>query len=241
MVHVYSCYFPTAWDADERAEQLYDVLEVILDCSRKTSATPIPRGEFNANVGSAPNELVGMFGQGCRNERGWCLSRWVLSHQFDIASRMAAAASTVDSWTLKRAHDGAMVQLDYIVFHLRFETTATSHDFSIGIGVEPCAGHCQLQLRFGQQCEFQRKRRHFRNWQPHLDDNCRATRYQVMLRKLLEKQSNINFESMGSCLHIAAMTGGSCSRARARFDPSPTQRDLRLRRRACADSPTRKK
>ena len=131
----------------------------------------------------------------------------VLSHQFRITSRMAAAASTVDSWTCKRAHD-----------------------FSIGIGVDHRAVHCQLQLRVGQQRDLQR------NWQPYLDDNCCATRYQVIFQKLLAKQSNINFESMESCSHIAATSGGSCSRVRARFEPSPTVRDLRLRRRACADS-----
>ena len=44
-------------------------------------------------------------------------------HQFHITSRMAATASTVDSWTCKRAHDGAMIQTDYIVADLRFEPT----------------------------------------------------------------------------------------------------------------------
>ena len=64
LVHVYSCYFPTAWDPCEQVEQLCDVLDLILDYSRKPSATPILGGHFNANVGSArpreANELIGM-------------------------------------------------------------------------------------------------------------------------------------------------------------------------------------
>ena len=120
---------------------------------------------------------------------------------------------------------------------LRFEPTTTWHDFSIRIGLDHRAVHCQ---RVGQQGELQRKRRHFRNWQPYLEDMCCATRYQVMLQKLLANQSNIAFKRMESCLHIAATSGGSCSRPKAKFEPSPTLRDLRLRRRACADSSTRK-
>ena len=85
---------------------------------------------------------------------------------------------------------------------LRFESTTTWHDFSIGNGLDHRVVHCQFH----------------------------------MSRKLLAKQSNINFESMESCLHIAATSGGSCSRARARFQPSPELRDLRV----CADSSTRK-
>ena len=136
-----------------------------------------------------------MWGQGCRKERGRRLIRWVLSHPFHITSRVAAAASTADSWACKRAPDGAMVQWGWTVADLRLQPIITWHDSSIGIGVDHCAVHCRVQLRLGQQRELQRTRRHFRNWQPHLDDNCCATRYKVMFRKLLAQQSNINFES----------------------------------------------
>ena len=50
-LRMFNCYFPTAWDADGAVEQMYDVLNLLVDACVEAGDIPIVGGDFNACIG----------------------------------------------------------------------------------------------------------------------------------------------------------------------------------------------
>ena len=76
---VLSCYFPTAWDADGAVEQMYDLLNLLVDACVEAGDIPMVGGDFNARIGLIDGDdlallqHVGPIGLGQRNARGTML------------------------------------------------------------------------------------------------------------------------------------------------------------------------
>ena len=52
----FSVYFPTAWDADGAVEQMYDVLNLLVNACVEAGDIPIVGGNFKACLGSADTD-----------------------------------------------------------------------------------------------------------------------------------------------------------------------------------------
>ena len=76
---VFNLYFPTAWDADGAVEQLYDVLNLLVDACVEAEDIPIVGGDFNACIGLLESDdltilqHVGPIRMGRRNAKGTML------------------------------------------------------------------------------------------------------------------------------------------------------------------------
>ena len=75
-------YMPTTWHADDEVEEVYGLLDLLLDECTYNSILPLLGGDFNARLGACENgddsAVLGTWGLGRRNARGQLLARWVL-------------------------------------------------------------------------------------------------------------------------------------------------------------------
>ena len=75
-----SCYFPTTWDTDDAVDEVYSLLNTLLDNMGNKIA--LFGGDFNAAIGAkqACDDVVSLrqCGMGQRNDRGSTLAHWVL-------------------------------------------------------------------------------------------------------------------------------------------------------------------
>lgn len=111
-------YLPTNWASDVEVWGLYDLLSLALSQNCGGDGVTILGGDFNASIGHwcAGDDLCsGDWGMGFRNERGNTLLKWVAEHNLQILSRMNGTGHMSDSWTCRRALDGALVQLDLLI------------------------------------------------------------------------------------------------------------------------------
>ena len=135
---------------DDRVDELYSILDLMLLQTRASAAIPILGGDFNACIGAAlPQDdvaLLGFWGLGARHDRRSKLARWVFEHQFNIGSRFAAKSPMQDSWTCRRAFDNSCVQADFIICDLRLTPSPTWHDFSTATGVDHRCVHSLVEL-----------------------------------------------------------------------------------------------
>ena len=64
-------YFPTTWESEQAADELYDLLTLVID-SLPRNAVVITGGDFNATVGGPQAgddaNVLGCWGHGPRNE-----------------------------------------------------------------------------------------------------------------------------------------------------------------------------
>lgn len=67
-------YMPTTWHSDDDVEQVYGLLDVLLDECAHNSVLPLLGGDFNACLGACENgndsAVLGTWGFGRRNVRG---------------------------------------------------------------------------------------------------------------------------------------------------------------------------
>lgn len=144
-----ACYFPTSWDSDENVAEMYDMLNLVLVAYGSDGAIPLLGGDSNANSGMLQPEdgpdLVGSCGVCPRNEPGWLLSRWVGMRGLQILNRLKPQAFKDDNWTRRRAADGALVQLDFILGSVRCYGTIWVDD-SFPIGLDHRCVHRHLRI-----------------------------------------------------------------------------------------------
>ena len=121
------CYFPTSWDEEDGVDELYDLLNFLMEDCRRQGRKPVFGGDFNASLGKTlaadALDALGTYGDGPRNERGKKLARWVLQHGLQISSRHGNEGDVADSWTCQRYQDGGRVQIDYIIADSSFDVT----------------------------------------------------------------------------------------------------------------------
>ena len=76
-------------------------------------------GNYNASIG-APKAgddltLIGACGNGARNRRGARMIHWMSEHGFHILNRLDSTMTIEECWACKRAVDGPLVQLDFLL------------------------------------------------------------------------------------------------------------------------------
>ena len=116
---------------------------------------------------------MGSWAFGNRNAKGDRIIQWLLSHRFQIVGRFATTSHNADNWICKRARDGALVQLDFILVDMGVEPSLTWHDFAIATGVDHRCVRCRLHVPVATPRT--RMRKPGKAWQPFLDMNHVAT------------------------------------------------------------------
>ena len=88
---MFSSHFLTAWDADGAVQQMYDVLNLLVNVCVEAGDILIVGGDFNACIGSIDcDDLtflqhVGPIGMGQRNARGTMLIHSILQNKFYVS------------------------------------------------------------------------------------------------------------------------------------------------------------
>ena len=241
---VFSCYFPTTWDADGAVEQMYDVLNLLVDACVEAGDVPIVGGDFNACIGLIDGDdftllqHVGRIGMGQRNARGTMLIHWILQNKFYIFNR-DGSLQREESWTCRRASDGAHVQLDFIIGDAYFTLKKAWQDYCIPIGNDHRCVHCILSHTQPYKQPFRRKQV-LKGWKPMIDENGEPSTFQTLLETKMGEQDTLTFDAAERVLMSAAVATGTCVRHKFRFVPSDRLRNLRQRRKQVHDNATRK-
>ena len=138
---VFSCYMPTSWEPYHEVEQMYDLMELLLSNCERVGASAVVGGDFNAMLGDCreadDRDVLGTCGFGERNDRGWMMAHWVARTGLLVPSRLDPHVSVEDSWTCRRAMDGQLVQIDYILSTGNLALVTCRYDHSMPVGLEP--------------------------------------------------------------------------------------------------------
>ena len=149
----FSCYMPTSWEPYHEVEQMYDLMELLLSNCERASA--VVGGDFNAMLDDGreadDRDVLGTYGFGERNDRGWMMAHWVARTGLLVQSRLDPYVSVEDSWTCRRAMDGQLVQIDYILSPGNLALVTCKYDHSMPVGLDPRCVHCILQLCVGKR------------------------------------------------------------------------------------------
>jgi len=88
----FSCYMPTSWEPNHEAEQMYELLELLLSKCERLGASAVVGGDFNATLGDPcegdDTDILGSSGFGSRNDRGWMMAHWVARNGLLVQSRL---------------------------------------------------------------------------------------------------------------------------------------------------------
>ena len=179
---VFTVYFPTAWDEDGAVEQMYDVLNLVVNACVEAGDIPIVGGDFNACIGPINSDdltflqHVGPNGMGQRNARGTMLIHWILQNKFYIFNR-DSSLQQAESWTCCRVLDGAPVQLDFIIGDASFNLKKAWQDHCIPIGNDHRCVHCILSRKEPYKQQYRRKHL-LKGWRPFLGESRQPTGFQ---------------------------------------------------------------
>ena len=213
-------YMPTTWHSDDDVEQVYGLLDVLLDECAHNSVLPLLGGDFNACLGACENgddsAVLGTWGFGRRNVRGQLLARWVLQHGLCIFSRLETNMPVEDSWTCKRVSDNAFTQLDFIIGGLQFEHDKSWHDNCLGTGLDHRCVHSLLKTRVAKRTSAKRMSG-LKNWQPFIDNDGRPSDFQSCVRKLLRTNRTPTLPALEWILLTAGREHGKCRMAHFTF------------------------
>ena len=138
------CYMPTSWDTDAAVQENYSLLDLFILTAERTNAIPILGGDFNASIGAPkPGDdltLIGACGNGARNRRGARMIHWILEHGLQVLNRLDS------TMTCRRAMDGALVQLDFLLASLRVRVVRAWVDQSLPVGVDHRCVHSFIRI-----------------------------------------------------------------------------------------------
>ena len=106
-------------DPDDAVDEVYELLSTLIDNCTRNGCVPVVGGDFNAQIGALqPSDdaaCVGACGHGCQSARGERFVHWVLMHGLVVLNRQLDENLADDNWTCKRALDGALVQIDFVL------------------------------------------------------------------------------------------------------------------------------
>ena len=130
---------------------------------------------------------------------GSLLMEWVLEHGLQIFSRMKHSDCDHDSWTCQRASDKSLVQLDFLIGAMAFETQDTWNDFALPIGLDHRCVHCILHLPVQRPRHKSDRRRRLKHWVPYLDREGKPGLFQSFLRQRMSTCSHHSLENLETC------------------------------------------
>lgn len=107
-------------------------------------------GDFNASIGRRQDQddvtHIGTCGFGVRDSRGQTLVRWILEQGLQVLSRKCPECFGPTNWTCRRAGDGALVQIDFLLGHVSFDVDDVWNDFCVPVGVDHRRVHARIRL-----------------------------------------------------------------------------------------------
>ena len=160
---VFSRYVPTFWDADGAVEQMYAVLDLLVNACVEAGDVLIAGGNFNACTGSMNcDDLtflqhVGPIGMGQRNARGTMLIHLILRKKKTHIFNRQRSLQQTESWTCRRAFDGAYVQIDFIIGDAYSNLKKAWQHHCIPIGNDHSCVHCILSRTEPYKQQYPRK------------------------------------------------------------------------------------
>ena len=155
---------------------------------------------------------------GQRNARGTMLIHWILQNKLYIFNR-DSSLQQAESWTCRRALDGAYVQLDFIIGDASFNLKKAWQDHCIPIGNDHRCVHCILSRKEPYKQQYRRKHV-LKGWKPFLDESGQPAGFQMLLETKIGEQDTFTFDVAEIFLISTAVATGKCSRQKIRFEPS---------------------
>ena len=217
-----SCYFPTTWDTDDLVNEMYSLLDTLLETGNIGNKIALFGGDFNASIGNrqACDDVVhiGQCGMGQRNQRGSTLVHWVLEHGLQIFNRIRDVSFGLDTWTCKRTANNVLVQLDYIIGMPAFVMMSTWNDYELPIGLDHRCVHCILTLLDTTQ-GVQHRKHGLKHWMPNLDCHGEPQVFQDKLRAFFNGLP-FTCSSFEAGLLKAGEQGGTCTKRCVAFKSS---------------------
>ena len=232
------CYMPTSWDIEAAVEENYSLLDLLILNAERTNAIPILGGDFNAAIG-APQvgddlSLIGACGNGVRNHRGARMIQWILERGLQVLNRLDSTMAIQESWTCKRAVDGALVQLDFLLANLRVRVMRAWVEQSFPIGLDHRCVHCLICIGGVRPAQIKRCAK-LKHWQPYLDENGTPSGFHTTVATSLTNLPFVSAEALEQCLVVAGRNHGRRGFQQLRFVSSRLLTDLRFRRRQTND------
>ena len=232
------CYMPTSWDTDGAVEEVYSLLDMLIQNAERINAITVLGGDFNASIG-APEAgddltLLGACGNGARNWRGARMIHWISERGLQILNRLDSTMAIEECWTCTRALDGALVQLDFLLASLRVRVVKAWIDQSLPIGLDHRCVHCLIRIGGARPAKIKRCAK-LKHWQPHLDENGTPSPFHTAVAIALTKLPVVSAQGLEQCLVGAGRNHGRHGSQHLRFVPSRLLADLRLRRRQTND------
>ena len=205
------CYMPTSWDTDAAVEEVYLLLEMLIHTAERIKAVSLFGGDFNACIG-APKAgddltLIGACGNGARNRRGARMIHWILEHGLQVLNRLDATMTIEKCWTCRRAMDGALVQLDFLLASLRVRVVRAWVDQSLPVGVDHRCVHSFIRIGGLRPAQIKRCT-NLKHWQPDLDENGTPAGFHTTVTTALTKLPAVSAEGLEQCLVVAGRNHG---------------------------------
>ena len=111
-----SVYFPHGGYEDEAVEGLYSDIDKVVEGARRQHRTCMILGDWNAVLGPRQEgddqESVGIYGVGCRNERGDWMAKWASSQNLTVSNTCIEKAFD-QQWTY--SNSDLKRQIDYCI------------------------------------------------------------------------------------------------------------------------------
>jgi len=239
LFRAFSVYFPTTWDSDEAIDELYDLIDFLLEDCRTSERIPFVGGDFNASIGlrrpDDDTDALGAYGVGARNARGQLLIEFVLRNGLHILSRQGDAEKNADSWTCRRAMDSALVQIDFLLADFRLQCRKTWCDNCVGVGLDHRSLHCTIAcaVKVGSRKLPSAAHTSFKGWRPTLDQDGKPSAYQQhLVNNVANHGRNFSAEFFEELLEKSAAKFGSTSAENVNFKPSAALKAMRVQRRS---------
>ena len=201
-----TCLHPgNSWEPYHEVEQMYDLMECFTFKLRTCWCLSSGRRWLQCNVRWLPGSSWQRCPWNVWNDRGWMMAHWVARTGLLVQSRLDPHVNVEDSWTCRRAMDGQLVQIDYILTTGNLALVRCKYDHSMPVGLDHRCVHCMLQLCVGKRKKLKR-RISFKNWRPQLDHDHAPTPYQNHIRQVAKLKS-------GYCWFIGANLNSGRSKA----------------------------
>ena len=194
------------WDTDAAVEEIYSLLELLIHTAESMKAVSLFGGDFNASIGAPkPGDdltLIGACGNGARNRRGARMIHWILEHGLQVLNRLDSTMTIEKCWTCRRAMDGVLVQLDFLLASLRVRVVRAWVDQSLPVGVDHRCVHSFIRIGGLRPAQIKRCTK-LKHWQPDLDENGTPSGFHTTLTTALTKLPAVSAEGLEQWLSQA--------------------------------------
>ena len=143
---------------------------------------------------------------------------WILEHGLQVLNRLDSTMTIEECWTCRRAMDGALVQLDFLLASLRVRVVRAWVDQSLPVGVDHRCVHSFIRICGLRPAQIKRCTK-LKHWQPDLDENGTPSGFHTTVATALTKLPAVSSEGLEQCLVVAGRNHGRHGSQHLRFVP----------------------